>query len=376
MTEHQNWSKEVRYLALVGIVLLIIGLGWYFRGIINPVIVAAIFAYVLHPAVDFLSSRTRLSYHLSVILVYAGSFLLLASMLALLTPVLINQIQAIELDLEGLVIYYDQLTTTPISIWGSTFLPGQSLPQLPTFSTDLLTPTMDNLFAIVEVATKNFVWVLIVLVSMYYFILDGHKIQVGIVRLAPELYRSDMLHLYEQLRHVWSDYLRSQLIFMFVVGLLDSVVWLAIGLPGAIILGFLTGITSFVHEIGAIISGVFSVLAAFIGGSSIFKIQNFWFAVLVFILYMILTGVKNIWIRPIIIGRHVHLHAGIVFVVVISALVFNGPLAAFLVVPVLVSLLVIGRYLRRRILGLPPFPAGQDPSSYFPTSIADEIQSE
>lgn len=376
MTEHQNWSKEARYLAFVGIILTIIGLGWYFRGIINPVIVAAIFAYVLHPAVDFLSSRTRLSYPFSVALVYTTSLLLLASILGLLTPVLINQIQAIELDLEGLVIYYDQLTTTPISILGSTFLPGEFLPQLPTFSTDLLNPIMDNLFAIVEVVTKNFIWVLIVLVSMYYFILDGRKIQEGIVRLAPEMYHSDLVHLYEQLRHVWSDYLRSQLIFMFVVGLLDSIVWLAIGLPGAIILGFLTGITSFVHEIGAIVSGVLSVLAAFIGGSSIFGMSNFWFAVLVFILYMVLTGVKNIWIRPIIIGRHVHLHAGIVFVVVISALIFNGPLAAFLVVPVLVSVLVIGRYLRRRILGLPPFPEDQDPSSYFPISSADEIRKE
>ena len=91
---------------------------------------------------------------------------------------------------------------------------------------------------------------------------------------------------------------------------------------------------------------------------------------------MILTGVKNIWLRPVIVGRHVHLHAGIVFVVVIAALVFHGPLSAFLVVPVLVSLLVIGRYLRRRILGLPPFPPGQDPSSYFKVSIAEKTSEE
>ena len=152
---------------------------------------------------------------------------------------------------------------------------------------------------------------------------------------------------------------------MFVVGLVDSIVWLIIGLPGAIILGTLTGITSFVHEIGAIVSGVLSVLAALIGGSSYLQISNIWFAVLVLVLYLVLTAIKNIWLRPVIIGRHVHLHAGVVFVVVIAALVSHGALAAFLVVPVLISIFVIGRYLRRRIFGLPPFPEGQDPTQYF-----------
>jgi predicted PurR-regulated permease PerM len=372
MSEIYRWSKESRYLALVGVILGLIGVVWYFRGVINPLVVAAIFAYLLHPAVDFLANRTRMSYSLSVVVVYVISLLLVAAGLALLTPVLVNQVQAIELDLESLLVYYETFLSTPIAILGWHIYPGQFLPQLPTISTDLTTPFMDNLFAFVEAVTKNSIWVLVVLVSVYYFLQEGHKIQKWIVQIAPDTYRSDLNHLIEQLRHIWSDYLRSQLVFMFVVGLVDSIVWLLIGLPGAILLGFLTGITSFVHEIGAIVSGVFSVLAALIGGSSFLPMSNLWFAVLVFILYMILTGIKNIWLRPVIIGRHVHLHAGVVFVIVIGALVFHGPLAAFLVVPVLVSLLVIGRYLRRRILGLPPFPEGQDPSSYFSISISGD----
>jgi predicted PurR-regulated permease PerM len=365
MNNPQHWSKETRNLALIGIILSLIGVAWYFREIINPLIIAAIFAYVLHPGVDFLASRTRLSHTAAVLVVYVTSLLLLVTVFAVLTPVLVNQIRAIEVDLEGLLAYYNNFITTPVYIGGWVILPGQFLPQPPQVSTDLLTPVMNNILAILGAVTKNFLWVMIVLVSVYYFLQDGHKIQTWIVRLPTDEYRDDIIHLYQQLRHVWSDYLRSQLVFMFVVGLVDSIVWLAVGLPGAIILGFLTGITSFVHEIGAMVSGVFSVLAAFIGGSSIFHLSNFWFSVLVFLLYLILTGIKNIWLRPVIIGRHVHIHAGIVFVVVIVALIFHGALAAFLVVPVLVSLLVIGRYVRRRLLGLPPFPDGQDPSSYF-----------
>jgi predicted PurR-regulated permease PerM len=365
MQEDRKWPKETRYLALIGVFTVLIGIIWYFRGIINPLVVAAIIAYLLHPAVDFISSKSRISHSLSVIIVYVVGLLLIGGLIALLVPVLIRQIQIIEWDLESFLLVYEEFITTPLIFFRWTFTPGQFLPALPEISTDLITPLMNNLFTILEALTKNFVWVLVVVVSIYYLLQDGHKIQNWIVRLAPDAYRQDAGHIFEQLRHVWSDYLRSQLVFMFFVGLIDSIVWLAIGLPGAVILGVITGLTSFVHEIGAIVSGVLSVLAAYFGGSSFLPLSNLWFAVLVFVLYQILTLIKNVWLRPIIVGRHVHLHSGIVFLVVIAALIFHGPLAAFLVVPILVSLLVIGRYLRRRIYGLSPFPEGQAPGDYF-----------
>ena len=372
MPENSHWSKETRYLALVGVITVLIGILWYFRGIINPLVVAAIIAYLLHPAVDFVATKIRISHSLAVILVYVTSILLLGAVFALLTPVLVRQIQIIEWDLESFLLVYEDFISTPLIFFRWTFTPGQFLPALPEISPDLLTPLMNNLFTILEAVTKNFVWVLVVVVSIYYLLQDGHKVQTWIVRFAPETYRQDAVRIFEQLRHVWSDYLRSQLVFMFFVGLIDSIVWLAIGLPGAIILGVITGLTSFVHEIGAVVSGVLSVLAAYIGGSSFLPISNLWFAFLVSLLYLILTFIKNIWLRPVIVGRHVHLHSGIVFLVVLGALVFHGPLAAFLVVPVLVSLLVIGRYLRRRIFGLPPFPEGQVPGDYFLLTPAAE----
>lgn len=95
------------------------------------------------------------------------------------------------------------------------------------------------------------------LVTIFYMMLDGHRIMDWIIRIAPPDFRPDARILINQLRLVWSDYLRSQLAFMLVVGLVNSIVWLVIGLPGAVLLGFLTGLTSFVHEIGAIVSGIF-----------------------------------------------------------------------------------------------------------------------
>jgi len=350
------WHKEARYSAFILLVLLLIGIVWYFRAVLDPVAIAAVLAYVLYPAVKFLSTRTRLSHRGAVVIVYVATLILLASSPAIIVPTAVNQIRILSQNLESFIVHYGELLDTTVHFMNWTFEWGDFLPIIPVISTDMFSPLAESAFAIVGFVTKNFMWVLVILVSFYYFLQDGHRLGEIIVRLAPESHEQDMRQILERLRYMVADYMRSQLAFMLAVGLMDSAAWFAIGLPGAIFLGLFTGLTSFVHEIGAVVSGVLSVLVALLEGSKYLAISNFWFAVLVFLLYMILTGIKNIWLRPIIVGRTVHVHPGIVFVVVIGALVIYGALAAFLAVPVLLSCWEIGNYLRCRALGLPPFP--------------------
>jgi hypothetical protein len=54
-------------------------------------------------------------------------------------------------------------------------------------------------------------------------------------------------------------------------------------------------------------------------------------------------------------GQSVLLHEAIVFVAIITAIILQGILGVLIVVPLLASMIIIGRYVRRRLLGLPPF---------------------
>jgi len=351
----QPWSKELRYLALLGLIIAVVAMIRYFDGIINPLAIAALLAYVLYPIVKFVSERTRLSRRSTVVIVYILSLLLLASTPAIITPLAVSQVRLLSENIESLITHYDELRTSSVQFMNWTLDMAEFLPDVPAISTDMLSPLAEGLFAIVGAVTKNSLAVMVILVSYYYFLLDGYRLGEILVRVAPESHHDDMRQILERLRYIWNDYMRSQLLFMFAVGVMDSLAWLAIGLPGAIFLGMFTGLTSFVHEIGAIVSGVLSVLVALLEGSHYFDMSNFWFAVLVLVLYMILTLIKNVWLRPVIVGRTVHIHPGIVFVVVFGAVLFDGAMAAFLIVPVLLSLFEIGKYLRCQILGLPPF---------------------
>jgi predicted PurR-regulated permease PerM len=72
--------------------------------------------------------------------------------------------------------------------------------------------------------------------------------------------------------------------------------------------------------------------------------------------YLFLIAVKNFWLRPFVMGRSVHMPEPLVFIFIIMATVLWGILGALLVIPVVASIMVIIDYLRRRVLGMPPFP--------------------
>ncbi|MBC8332083.1 MAG: AI-2E family transporter [Anaerolineae bacterium] len=360
MMQQEKWSKEARYGALASLIILVIGVLWYFRAVINPLVIAAIMAYITYPIVRFLSTRTRLSHGAAVVIVYILTILVMASAPAMITPVIVGQVRLFTVNFESLATHYAELRSTPVQFMEWVFYPQEFLPDVPQFSADMLSPIAESVFVVVGAVTKNFIWVMVMMISWFYFLQDGHRFGEGIVNIAPDNLQGDIRKLLGQLRFVWADYMRSQLTFMLAVGVVDSIVWLIVGLPGAVMLGFFTGLTSFVHEVGAIVSGVLSVGVALLEGSAYFSMSNFWFAVLVLVLYLILTAVKNFWLRPVIVGRTVHIHPGIVLVSILGALVLHGALAAFLVVPVLLSLWIIAKYLRCRVLGLHPFPADEE----------------
>jgi len=148
---------------------------------------------------------------------------------------------------------------------------------------------------------------------------------------------------------------------MFIVGVIFTIVWLLIGLPGAVILGFLTGLFSLVPELGPLFAGGLAALVALSEGSNYLPLSNGWFALLIIGLYLILINFKNIWLRPRVMGRSVNLNEGLVFVAIIAAVIFGGILGALIIIPAIASAIVIGRYLRARILDLDPFPPEQIP---------------
>ncbi len=123
-------------------------------------------------------------------------------------------------------------------------------------------------------------------------------------------------------------------------------------------LGVVAGFLTLIPDVGPFLAAMLAIGVALLEGSnwSWMPSSSFIVAIIALAIYLLLIAIKNFWLRPFIMGRSVHMHEALVLISIILSTILWGILGALLIVPVLASLGVILDYLRRRILGMSPFP--------------------
>lgn len=355
-----DWSRETKLIVFVMIIILLFLGVWYVRDLFKPLITAGLIAYIMMPAVNGLKKKfKRMTHAVAVNLVYFIGLTLVLAIPIILIPTLLGELKLLIADLINLPTTLNSVFNKPIVLAGFSFNVQSLLPRFGETFSSFLNSVPENIVSVLESTSKNAVWFLVIMVTIYYLLLDWEKVRKWLSNIPPKKYYWDVVHLYMQIKKVWSAYLRGTLALMFIVGLVFTIIYLAIGLPGALIIGLLAGLFSIVPELGPFVSALIATAVALVEGSYFLPISNFWFAVLVLGIYVILINLKSIWLRPRIMGRSVHLHEGLVFVAIMAAIIFQGIMGALIVVPVIASAVVIARYIRRRILGVPPFKFGR-----------------
>jgi predicted PurR-regulated permease PerM len=143
---------------------------------------------------------------------------------------------------------------------------------------------------------------------------------------------------------------------MLLVGVLTGLGAAAVGLRRAAALGLLAGALDLIPSLGPMAATVTAAAIAWFEGSAHLRLSNAEVTVLVVVLYVAIQLLEEVWLRPRIMGQSLRLHPGLVFVAVVGALALGGALIALIIVPLLGSAGVVGRYLHRQILGLEPWP--------------------
>jgi len=357
MKQDVHWSRPVRYVAFILLLLLILAGLWYVRSVMEPLIIAAFIAYLINPLVTYLTSRTRLTRNVAVNLVFFVILVLTIGTPSTLTPIFFNEFKQVFTDLLDL---YDQVIAWLVEFPGIPGVPfdfGELATRLDQFSSTFLDSLPEQALQLLESTSLGALWVLVVIVAVYYFLSHWPQLRNGAFGMLPETYQPEIRELYRRVRMIWMSYLRSQILLMIIVGIVFSIAWTIIGIPGALVLGVIAGFLTLIPDVGPFLAAMLAVGVALLEGSSWIALSNFWVSVIVLGVYMILIAIKNFWLRPYILGRSVHMPEALVFIFIIMATMLWGILGALLIIPVVASLAVILDYLRRRVLGLQPFPS-------------------
>lgn len=351
---YQPWSTLTRILVTFIVLALLVFLAVEMRSLLTPLILAALLAYILNLGVRFLDRRTRLKYRSAVFIVYFIFLTIIIAMPGTLVPIVVRQAQTITLEFNEINRQIEAFVTTPIVILGQTIPLAELWTDLTSITTDFGS-AFDSAVAVVETTSINLLRLVIILVVSFYLLKDWRELRKWLVNLLPPNGQGDALRLLSEIDLVWRAYMQGTLALMIIVAVLFIIIGLAIGLRGAVAVGLLTGFLSMIPELGPWIAGIIAILIAFFAGSNHLPLSNFWFAVLVAGIYLVLTQVKSIWLRPQVMGRFMRMNTGLVFLAIIAAAMLQGILAALVILPILATVGVIGRYVRARLLNLDPW---------------------
>jgi predicted PurR-regulated permease PerM len=336
-----------------------------FQSVLPPLVIAFLLAFILDPVVDFFTNRLRLSRGIAATLVVLA--LIIAMMGAIATPV--AAVPTIEAAIESMQEETTDvineigvfLNQAPIEILGFTLDINEFYDELSTLLRSFVSSVAQETIKFVLDLASGVLWLIFVLVMTFYLLKDADRIIEQLGLLTPPDYREDFVYLRQQITEVWHAFLRGQLVLAIVIALVTTAGCIALGIPYAPVLGLLAGLLEVVPSIGPVIAAVPAILLALFQENPILGLSNFWYAVLVAGMYIVIQQVENNLLVPRILGRSLNLHPILVLVGVVIGGSLGGVLGILLAAPTLSTLRVLGRYTYCRIYDLDPFaPLSED----------------
>ena len=354
----RRWNTSTKRTVVVVLLVLLALVVYRFNAVIPPLMIAFLVAFILDPIVDFITARLHLSRGLAASLVF---FVLILGMLgtlaapATVVPSIARAVRALQIDVIRIITDIGAFFERPFEIRGYLLDLSQLYQELSgmlrTFVGSVAQGTID---VVLEVASGAF-WLIIILIAAYYLVKDGDRLVEQLDDLAPPGYRDDFVRLRQQITAVWNAFLRGQLVMGLLMVAITTVLAMAVGLPYAFVLGLLAGVAEFVPNLGPILALIPAVLLALFRGSTFLPMSNFWFAVLVTGMYLVIQQVEGNLLLPRVMGSSLNLHPLVVLFGIIVGGSLAGILGMLLAAPVLATLRVVGRYVFYRLYDRDPF---------------------
>ncbi len=324
--------------------LLLLWLVWLLAPILTPFAVAAVFAYVCDPGVNWLVAR-RVPRPVAVLLVILALGLLLLLLLLILAPMVYREGAALAQRLPDLL----ELLNTRLRPWleeqfGVVLqLDVGAVRKWLAGNWDTAQDVLGLLLARAKTSGMAALAVLgnvfLIPIVMFYLLQEWPKILDYVEESIPRPMHDRTMKLVAEIDSVLSEFLRGQLSVMFLLALYYSVgLWLA-GLRFALPVGIITGLLVFIPYVGFGTGLLLALLTA--------ALQGGWSPLLgVGVVFALGQLLESFALTPYLVGERIGLHP----LAVIFALMAFGQLFGFVgmlvALPVGAALLVGLRELR------------------------------
>jgi len=306
--------------------LFLIFILYKIRNILAPFIFSFIIAYFLNPLVTKMQKvKINRSWSTAIII---GSFIIFVFFLCkLILPILYEQFFSLINSIPSYVTSINDDVYPKVQKW----LNSMGIENKMNFKETLLSHDYYGLATYFENIVNNLIessmsainfisLVFVTPILIFYFIRDWKKITKTIKKITPRKYKSYSFKLLREIDRKISGYIKGQLNVCLILGLFYGIGLNVAGLNFGFLIGFLTGIFSFIPYVGMLFGTVAALIIAFFQIS--FGIDDTFVMLVVFAIGQIIA---SNFLTPKLVGEKIGVHP----VWVIFALFAFGSLFGF-----------------------------------------------
>ncbi len=334
-------EKIMRFAFWLGIFAVFIIALVLLKSILFPFVAGLVLAYFLDPLCDRLEAR-GLSRTVATSIITGISFAFLAVIISLIIPRAYGEFVSL---IEALPAYWEELQRHA-EAWKETPLFGQAVVLWQENEAALNSEQVIS-FAVAKLkslggglgALFNFVSLfLITPIVSFYLLRDWDKLTAYIEALIPKRHRKKVKALSLDIDKALSGYVRGQFLVCMILGLALGLALHLIDLPYGFIIGFASGLLSFIPYLGQLLGAVIALIVAYVTGES--------FTLPLFVLGIFVVGnmLEGFFLTPRFVGRSIGVHAVWVMFALLAGAALFGFLGMLLALPVAACLSVLVKF--------------------------------
>ncbi len=369
------WGNNIKL--VISIILFVVA-AWVFirfQHIMGPLLLAVVIPYLLHPLADGLRKKLKLSWRLTVNLLYLVFILVLIGLLTWGGIALVDQISSLVNFLQRSITNSPDLLNSilakPFSI-GPFNIDLASL-GIVNFTDQLLglfQPLLSNagtlLGTVAGGAFSTIGWLFFILLVSYFILVESTGVTKRIFKFQIPGHSYDISRMGQELGKIWNSFLRGQLIVVFITIVIYTILLGVLGVRFFYVLALIAGIARFVPYVGAWVTWISYGLVALFQETNIFGLENIYFVLLVLVISIVVDTLIDNLINTRIMANTLKVHpAAVMFAVILGASLF-GFIGVLLAAPVLASLQLFFTYILKKLLDIDPWE-GMSTSTRVPT---------
>jgi predicted PurR-regulated permease PerM len=321
----QTVQKKYDFDRVVRLVLTVISVGvgvWlvnYLSPVLIPFVVGFILAYIIEPLVEWLQRKVHIRNRgIAVVLALIIVIAVITGLCWLIIPYLVEEFGAMSKQLAAYAKSSLKIPYVPAEIndFIQRYIDIEKFNEI--FSKqqwmDLINKAASSAWSVVggtmSVIFSILSW-FIVLLYMFFILLDFHKLSHGFKAAIPAKYRRIALRIFGDVADTMSRYFRGQAAVSFFVGVIFAIEFYIIGLPMAIAFGMFVGLLNMVPylQLVSIPIAAFLCLVATAATGGSFWVMFAW----VIVAYIICQVIQDMVLIPTIMKNQMGLNPAIIF---------------------------------------------------------------